>query len=795
MLGVAHVVALQKTVRGTGDNGQPASRSETGGRSATASLPSRESGLLAVYCGLHALLFGYAALVLPWSSLSLFGSLTLLLAALHLATALLAASRRRGLVRLWRTLGVLSLLYWLWLVWDLGGAALGLGHIYGRLGDGIGAVLIAVVLALAFLTWPVAIWAVMSTRPRIPRLQRWLPPLLLLGAFMFWEGTQMTGTSPVAELEADPGEDGEHLARLLGVRLSLDEPQPSLPGQTRTFLLSRRPVQCERSPDADLSTLLVGYLERSVTDAGKPRARCLQGTEPVVAGEFAKLVVAAQPNTPIKLDWVRRTQRLRPLLRRPLGSLIAPVVGSLTLRPGLDGACFGGRCLAPWQLVAQNLFASASPVRFAQKFKLGVSLRKLKEQLRVDTLTDLIRVETFSAVLHPDQVLEPLRRGRAVQPPLTPERVRIAETAAARHILRAQQESGSFRYQLNFATGRARVKNPSIPRHAGTTLALCELGENVIPAAELEPAIRAATTQLADDAHFKHDVAALAQGPLRGSIDIGSSALGLVALLQCRPFVGSVHDRLIAGLGRLVMRLQAPDGHFNPGLAWRSDKVLQGPTPMFAGGQSIFALSLLEQLLARPEAGVDGALFPAREDVTATLDRAMDYVASDYWPRPLRELFFLRENWHCLAARASLSHHRHDGYERFCLDYVAFKTRFLLTPQSGVDFDVVGAMSFSNLFPPHNGSTAGLGEALAAAIAVARARGEDVSGDLERLRYLLSFLIRQQWGPAACFSCSQNAPGGFTGELVAPLGRIDHTQHAWSAIGHGARQLWPEYGI
>ena len=43
----------------------------------------------------------------------------------------------------------------------------------------------------------------------------------------------------------------------------------------------------------------------------------------------------------------------------------------------------------------------------------------------------------------------------------------------------------------------------------------------------------------------------------------------------------------------------------------------------------------------------------------------------------MRDFFFFEENWHCLAARAALAHHRRDDYERFCLDYVTMKTRLL----------------------------------------------------------------------------------------------------------------------
>ena len=136
--------------------------------------------------------------------------------------------------------------------------------------------------------------------------------------------------------------------------------------------------------------------------------------------------------------------------------------------------------------------------------------------------------------------------------------------------------------------------------------------------------------------------------------------------------------------------------------------------------------------------------------------------------------------------------HRHDGYERFCLDYVEFKTRrFVVDASSNVDPDYYGGFNCSNLAPPHNGSSAGVGEALAAAIEIKRARGEDSEVLVERLRSVLGFLLQRQMLEDNCFACEapRLALGGFTGESVGSDGRIDHVQHALSALSDGARQL------
>src|SRR5262245_52797847 len=169
----------------------------------------------------------------------------------------------------------------------------------------------------------------------------------------------------------------------------------------------------------------------------------------------------------------------------------------------------------------------------------------------------------------------------------------------------------------------------------------------------------------------------------------------------------------------------------------------------------------------------------------------MGHFGRDYWNYLERDLFFIEESWHCIAARAALGRHRNPDYERFCLDYVAFKSRLVLDERSGVAPELVGGVGFGNVIPPESTPTASFGEALAAAIAVKRARGEDVSKERATLSRLLRFLVRQQWDDVSCFACatSPRVPGAFSGEVASPTIRIDYVQHAWAAIEHGARAL------
>jgi hypothetical protein len=165
----------------------------------------------------------------------------------------------------------------------------------------------------------------------------------------------------------------------------------------------------------------------------------------------------------------------------------------------------------------------------------------------------------------------------------------------------------------------------------------------------------------------------------------------------------------------------------------------------------------------------------------------MRYVAQDHWDHPLYSFFFVEENWHCLAARAALGVHEVFAYERFCFDYMRFKSRLILDEQSSVDDEFVGGFGFGNVIPPHNTGAAGFAEALSAAVAVKQARNLDVTRDVRLLKQVMTFLMRQQWTDKTCFACQPEALGSLSEHTHSPGVRIDFVQHAWAGLGHGAQ--------
>jgi hypothetical protein len=169
----------------------------------------------------------------------------------------------------------------------------------------------------------------------------------------------------------------------------------------------------------------------------------------------------------------------------------------------------------------------------------------------------------------------------------------------------------------------------------------------------------------------------------------------------------------------------------------------------------------------------------------------MSYYGGPYWPKPLRDFFFFEEGWHCLAARTALSSHRNDAYEQLCIDYVASRARFILRQADTSEPNFIGGYGISDLFPPRNTATAGVGEALNASISIKLKRGLAVDEDKALLRDLVTFLLRAQWTRTNCYGCRNpgDVAGGFSQQLASPSIRIDYVQHAMAAIGHGSRLL------
>ncbi|MDB4976030.1 MAG: hypothetical protein JWN48_4371 [Myxococcaceae bacterium] len=733
-------------------------------RSTAATLPSVG---LAVVCALHAIPLAWAAWTLPvtvssWLSLSLG-----LLAALHGGVSVLALLRRaRPLAITWFALSVYSLLLLLGVTIVVASSAIYLSALYQDIGVAVSAALAGVWGLLVLLTVPVSAWGLAYT-------WRWLWPgrgRALLGAGLLTlalvAGSGLLRSA--ARAAQVPGADSPALLdRLAQVA---QQSTRRAPPREPVSLLHGAPARCnQRLAEAGL-TLLVTALG---LDA-RPFAACLQASDTAGLAHALERLLSqrAAPGAPIKLDLVRG---LHELVR------IHPLLDALSLPPALDGVCTSTSCFAPWQLVTFDAFTRYRPLPAVRDASFGAALDELALALGAASPAHdpLWRIETRSLLVAADGVVPYVRMRPVVVPADSAARKR-AVALAGQHIVAAQRPDGAFRYLLDPFSGQHEDRL-NLPRQAGTTLALCEL----VAGPEGKRAAERALVQLASFERRSGSLSAISDSSVEA--ELGPSALPLIALASCRARVGPVHDVLIGRLAAMLLALQRRDGSFQPMLDLATGKPVGDYEPLYAGGQAVFALVLVEQL-ARATAS---PTLPAPLALHDAVERAMSYYADHYWPRALRSLFYLEENWHCLAARAALRTHPHARYEDFCLDYVAFKSRLILEPADGVSPEHVGGYALSDMFPPHSTATAGFGEAMAAALAIKHARGADASADRARLELALSFVLRQQWTADNCFACAatREAVGAFSESEASSTIRIDYVQHAMAALGHGDAAL------
>lgn len=802
---------------------------------------------LVLVAGVHALVFAWAGSKLPWSDWSSFAIVCYLLAAAHLATAIAAAGKLRALTWIWRGASVLALVVFGWLSWELSASAAYLAGLYGDLGQGIGAALFAVVGLAALLTVPISCWGLAATWER--RFNKGavtaLGVLVVSWSFGAWRQAEAARAEPLPvpggpALNTDPIEDALHssLAEHIpnwDVLPPIPEPKPAKKGKQGKkaqgerpalvpSLYTREPVACVPEFDGDQAYAVVTYLIPHQGDTrrdprrapAEPVSRCVRAPADQLVDAIAEQIREEALRGPVKIDVITGVTMLRSR---------GFILDMLALRPGLDGICDADRCLMPWQLVAASQFIRNEPLPWIPDFRFGVSALRLQEALGGDIdreirvwdnqlrqpeirgdegleppppgaaewtrLDGLLRIETASYVVDAAGHFTTLRRLHEVDPRMSQERLDAARDRAEAHIADAQLPSGKFRYTLDPFSGKQRTQSWNLPRQAGTTLVVCERGRDQVRTARVA---RRSLKFMAEQAESVGELRPLVRRPGRRKAYLGPTALPAIAFLACRERVGPRHDRLIAGMIHFLLAMQREDGSFYPKLDLDSGAPIDGPEPMYAGGQAVFALSLAEKLaLEQPELAAAAGLPPA-EQLHAAVEDAIAFYTGPYWDGFLRDFFWLEENWHCLAARASLGHHRNDAYERYCLDYMEFKRRLVLDEDSRVAPEFVGGYSLGNILPPVNTPAAGFGEGLGAAIAIKEARGEDTTEDRELMKTVLRFLLRQQWSPRTCFACApqRTVVGGFSESASAPEIRIDYTQHAWAALGHGGDWVYDE---
>lgn len=731
---------------------------------------------LAVTCLGHAAIFGWAGAALPWRSGTTFALSLSLLSALHFATAVTALLRRPAwLTWTWRALSVLSVLVFVIMGWSMAAAALYVSKLYLRLGPSVAGGIVAAAVILSLLTLPIAIWGALHTWPSKSRSLR------RIGL-----GTSLLGALCVLTLPLASSAAQAQPVRLVDARLSsdlsrvLEEHLQQEPAPDPRSVAGAGPVVCKQELTPERLTLFVAFVRRK----GGPASLCLQASNPYQLRAQLKRLLSrkARPGSTVVLDLVTSV--------KPLSSSF-PLLDALEVRPGLDGVCEGLHCLPAWQLTLTDAFSENHPVQSLPDVSYGFSSEAVRLALESPPeraghgIDGFVRIETesFSADLNG---VHRLTRTRTTPPALGPSGIAEAVTAAQQYIIGAQEPDGTFRYALDPVTGHEDKATLNLPRQAGTTYALCELGRGH----QVKRAVQRALGAFAPTAQNFGEISALSDG---SGFGLGKSALPLLALLRCRGLAGSDNDQLIGQLSRLVLTLQRDNGSFYPAFDAATKRGTGEHEILYAAGQAVLSLVLLEQQLESLKGSAAEPL-PSSSKLKDALDRAMGYYGGPYWAKPLRDFYFFEEGWHCLAARHALTSHRNEQYEQLCIDYVASRERWMARGDDTSEPNFIGGLGFgaADLFPPRNTATAGMGEALNAAIAIKQKRGMNVEADKALLRDLVGFLLRAQWSEASCYACKQPSAvvGGFSQQLASPGIRIDYVQHAMAAIGHGGELLF-----
>lgn len=723
----------------------------------------------------HAVVFLAAAWTLPWRGGGLFSGLAVGVGLQWLGVAVTAASLARWWERVWAVAAVSTLGLFCWVSWVLGTGALYLSRLYVGLGNGVALALGGVWAALGLFCLPLAIWGIARVFPSLSKRARaggagggvLLVGLAAASSFLSAGGAAL----PAGETQPSAAAVSEALREALavspragGVATGSTAPSGTPDRPWRSFF-SPLPTACAEPPGAGRWTLVVSFHRDAAL-----RSTCLQASAPAaLLGELRRAVTGADPG-PVKLDLLRSAQSLGP----------GPgFLDDLKLRPGLDGACLGARCLMPWQLLASEAFSSHRPLSFIPDLQFGHSPEQLSARLG-GSPADLVRVTTASWLWTEDGRLLELTRLRLAQVEVSPAALRGAELAAEAHLVEAQGETGLFRYSLHPFTGQEDRVRVNLARHAGATLALCQLAQD---SEGTRQAMRRALAVFERKARVLGDAAFLSASGTSTQVSLTEVTLPLAALVACRARVGDHHDPLIGRLARGLLQMQDAHGRFASAYDLERQVRVQRGDALYGAGQAILALGSLEGIAAESP----GA-FPPADVLRDAVTRAMHHVSREYWPDSLRDFFFLEENWHCIAAQALLTTHRDPDYEQFCLDTVQFKSRLILERDVAPDF--VGGFGFGNVIPPHNTGTAGFAEALAAALFVKQARGEPLASDQERLRKVLGFLLRQQWTRDTCFACgSRQAIGAMSEHAHSAVSRIDYVQHLWAGLAQGRRAL------
>jgi len=352
---------------------------------------------------------------------------------------------------------------------------------------------------------------------------------------------------------------------------------------------------------------------------------------------------------------------------------------------------------------------------------------------------------------------------------VTPDTLRASVIAAGRYLARGVGPDGTYRYEVNGATGEDAL-DYNLPRHAGATWFLGEAAaysrdRNMRRAVRLA-ANYLTTKQWADCGTHKcitdNDRA-----------DLGSSALALLALVEL--VESGISPELtphVAELADFLRSQQRPDGEFKH-LYDRAANTAIDVQFLYYSGEAAFALARAHRVTGDPR-----DLSAASHALSRLVEKPWWYIGwRYYWPA---------EHWTCHALDELWDRAPNHKALRFCLDWQEFvRDTAIYGREAAREYEA--AATSGPFVPPQIIVSASRMEAAVATLSAARAaqipaKEIDV---LERgLRDTLAFMMHFQFmpGPTHLMADPEAMHGGFPTSETDLRVRIDNPQHAGTGL-------------
>ena len=313
------------------------------------------------------------------------------------------------------------------------------------------------------------------------------------------------------------------------------------------------------------------------------------------------------------------------------------ILAAMSIVPGLDGITgkIDGRrfTITPHELVLRRMLSEQTPISFIPEFKTGVRLDAARPLLCLNAgrpsdceVTDLRRARTESWVHYNDETFD-VYRGRPVEEHApTAADARAGALAGGHYVLRSLKRDGRFQYMLYPESGKSSMDPYGVPRHAGTSWFLLEIGEATGKTQFLQGAEKALDWLEQQLDECGDGLRCVVQG---GGVALGSQALPLIAFSTHARITGSErYATTIGQLAEVVMRLQQDNGDFDFRLDRATGRPVPGPRMLYAAGQAALALALSGQV-TNDSRQLQGAR------------KALDFMAGPYWDFFVSDLFFI----------------------------------------------------------------------------------------------------------------------------------------------------------